>query len=77
MLTFDDVWNFGEVFSSRMNLGFHYTGQMADSVYGVVWVSGFLMSTLLIEWPMVAVGLWYGQAYGMDNEHGCILLMAF
>ncbi len=35
------------------------------------------MSTLWIEWPMVAVGLWYGQANVMDNEHRCILLMAF
>ncbi len=26
---------------------------------------------------MVAVRLWYGQAYVMDNEHRCILLMAF
>ncbi len=77
MLTFDGVWHFGEVFSSRMNPGFHCTGQMADSVYGVVWVSGLLMSTLWIELPMVAVGLWYGQAYVMDNEHRCILLMAF
>ncbi len=41
MVTFDDVWHFGEEFSSRMNPGFHCTGQMADSVYGVVWVSGF------------------------------------
>ncbi len=40
---------------------------------GVVWVSGLLMSTLWIEWPMVAVGLWYV----MDSEHRCILLMAF
>ncbi len=77
MLTFDGVWHLGEVFSSRMNPSFHCTGQMADSVYGVVWVSGLLMSTLWIEWPMVAVGLWYGQAYVMDNEHRCILLMAF
>ncbi len=77
MLTFDGVWHFGEGFSSRMNPGFHCTGQMADSMYGVVWVSGLLMSTLWIEWPMVAVGLWYGQAYVMDNEHGCILLVAF
>ncbi len=69
MLTFDGVWHFGEVFSSRMNPGFHCTRQMADWVYGVVWVSGLLMSTLWIEWPMVAVGLWYGQAYVMDNEH--------
>ncbi|KAL0170065.1 hypothetical protein M9458_034661, partial [Cirrhinus mrigala] len=43
--------------------------QMADSMYGVVWVSGLLMSSLWIEWPMVVVGLWYGQAYVMDNEH--------
>ncbi len=42
-----------------------------------VWVSGLLMSTLWIEWPMVVVGLWYGQAYVMDNEHRCILFMAF
>ncbi len=68
MVTFDGVWHFGEVFSSRMNPGFDYTGQMADSVYGVVWVSGLLMSTLWIEWPMVAVRLWYGQ-YVMENEH--------
>ncbi len=77
MLTFDGIWHFGEVFSSRMNPGFHCTGQMADSVYGVVWVSSLLMSTLWIEWPMVVVGLWYGQAYVMDNEHWCILLMSF
>ncbi len=76
MLTFDGIWHFEEMFSSWMNPGFHCTGQMADSVYGVVWVSGLLMSTLWIEWPMVAVGLWYGQAYVMDNEHRCILLMA-
>ncbi len=49
----------------------------ADSVYGVVWVSGLLISTLWIEWPMVVVGLWYGQVHVMDNEHKCILLMAF
>ncbi len=77
MLTVDCVWHFGEVFSSRMNPDFHCTGQMADSVYGIVWVSGLLMSTLWIEWPMVAVGLWYGQAYVMDNEHRCILMMPF
>ncbi len=77
MLTFDGVWHFGEVFSSWMNPGFHCTVQMADSVYGVVWVSSLLMSTLWIEWPMVAVGLWYGHAYVIDNERGCILLMSF
>ncbi len=71
MLTFDGVWHFGEVFFSRMNPGFHCTGQRADSVYGIVWVSGLLMSTLWIEWPMVAVGLWYGKAYVIDKEHRC------
>ncbi len=50
---------------------------MADSVYGVMWVSSLLMSTLWIEWPMMTVGLWYGQAYVMGNEHRCIILMAF
>ncbi len=35
MLSFDGIWHFGEVFSSRMNPGFHCTGQMADSVHGV------------------------------------------
>ncbi len=69
MLTFDGVWHFGEVFSSRMNPGFHCTGQMVESVYGVVWVSILLMSTLWIEWPMVAVRLWYGQVYVMDNNN--------
>ncbi len=77
MLAFDGVWHFGEVFSSRMNPGFLCTGQMTDSVFGVVWVSGLLMSTLWIEWPMMAVGLWYGQVYVMDHKHRCILLMAF
>ncbi len=77
MLTFNGIWHFGEVFSSQMNPGFHCTGQMADSVYGVVWVSGLLMSTLWIEWPMVAVGVMVWQAYVMDNEHRCILLMEF
>ena len=77
MLTFNGVWQIGEVFSSRINLGIHCSGQMTDSVCGVVLESGLLMSTLWIEWPKVAVGLWYGQAYVMDNEHRCILLMAF
>ncbi len=52
------------------------SGQML-TFDGVVSLSGLLMSTLWIEWPMAAVGLWYGQAYVMDNEHRCILLMAF
>ncbi len=40
-------------------------------------VKGIPPSFNMIEWPMVAVGLWYGQAYVMDNEHWCILLMVF
>ncbi len=77
MLSFNDIWHFLVVFSALMNPGSHCTGQIADSVYGIVWVSGLLMSTLWIEWPMLAVGLWYGQEYVMDNEHSCILLLAF
>lgn len=56
-LPLNGVWLFGEALSSRMNPGFHCTGQIADSVYGMVWVSGLLTSTM--EWPMV--GSWYGQ----------------
>ncbi len=72
MLTFNGVWHFGEVFSSRLNPGFHCIGQMAGSLYGVVRESGLPMSTLWIKWPMVAVELWYGQMYVLDNEHRCI-----
>ncbi len=67
MLTFDGVWHFGKVLSSRVNPGFHCTGQMADSMYGVMWVSSLRMSTLWIEWPMhggggvmVLAGVYYG-----------------
>ena len=50
--------------------------------YAVVWVRGLLMATLWVEWPMVAVGLWYEQGYAVDNEHMIgsldgILLMIF
>ncbi len=60
--------------------GVLFTDESRFSLYradGRQRVSGLLMSTLWIEWPIVAVGLWYGQAYVMDNEHRCILLMAF
>ncbi len=70
------LWR-GVLFTDESRFSQYSTIQMADSVYDVMWVSGLLMSTLWIEWPMVAVGLWYGQAYVMDNEHRCILLMAF
>ncbi len=46
----------------------HCTGQMADSVYGVVWVRGLLMSTLWIEWPMVAVMGWTCVCYGQGTQ---------
>lgn len=45
--------------------------------YGVVWMSGLLMSSLWIWRPVVTEGLWYRQAYVMDNEHRRILLAAF
>ena len=70
MLTFDGIWHIGEVLSSRMNPSFYCLEQMADSVCGVVWVSSLLMSTLWIKWPMVAVGLWYGQAYVWTMNKG-------
>ncbi len=76
--TFNSVWHFGEVFSSRMNHSFSlYRSDGRQRVWRRVGESGLLISTLWIEWPMVVVGLWYGQAYVMDNEHRCILLMAF
>ncbi len=70
MLTFDGVWHFREVFSSQMNPGLHCTGQMADSVYGIMWVNGLLMSTLWIEWPMVLlrVMVWAGVCYGQRTQ---------
>jgi hypothetical protein len=46
MLTFDSHWHAEEVYSSQINHGFNYTGQMVDTVYGIVWMSGLLMSTL-------------------------------
>ncbi len=37
----------------------------------------FVLPPFLTSWPMVMVGLWYRQAYVMDNKHRCILLKAF
>ncbi len=61
MLTFDGVWHFGEVFSSRMNPGFHCKGRW-QTVYGIVWVSGLLMSTLWMSCP------WWRWGYGMGSR---------
>ncbi len=60
------------VSSTLERCSLHGKGQMAVSVYGVVWVSGLLMSTLWIEW-------W---GYGMGRRmlwtmNTCILLIAF
>ncbi len=54
MLTFDGIWNFEEVSSSRMYPSFHCIGQMTDSVCGVVWGSSLPMQMLC---PKVAVGV--------------------
>ncbi len=70
MLTFDGVWHFrrGVLFTDESWFSL-YRADGRERVYGVVWVSVLLMSTLWIEWPMVAVRLWYGQAYVMDNNN--------
>ncbi len=63
MLTFDGVWHFGEVFTVESR----FSPYRADGRQRVWRCVG----------ERIAVGLWYGQAYVMDNEHRCILLMAF
>lgn len=41
------VWLFGEVFSSsQMTSCLYYTGQMTDSICGITWASGLLISVL-------------------------------
>jgi hypothetical protein len=65
MITFDGHWH--AVCSSRMNPGFNCNWQMSDSVYGIVWASGFLMSTLwtvpngcggVMVWTSLSYGQW-------------------
>ncbi len=69
MLTFDGIWHFGEVFSSQMNPGFHCTGQMADSVYGVVWVSGLLIYIVdRVAHGGSGVMVWAGVCYGQQTQ---------
>ncbi len=69
MLTFDDVWHFGEVFSSWMNPGFHCTGQMNRQR---VWccVGERCADVNIVDrcGPWWRVGLWYGQAYVMEPQ---------
>lgn len=45
-LTFGGVWYVEEMFSSWMNPGFYYSGQMADSVWGVILVTGLLITVV-------------------------------
>lgn len=74
-ITFDGVWHFEEVLSLVMNPGFHCTWQMADRPYGVVvyeWFAQVTFANLSGQ-----VGLWYGQAYFMDNDHSFMLLAIF
>ncbi len=59
ILTNDGVWHFGEVFPSWMNPSFHCTGQMADSVYGVVRVSCQRCGSS---------GPWWRWGYGMSRR---------
>ncbi len=74
MLTFDSIWHFWEVFSSRMNPDFHCTGQMADSVSGVVRVSSWLMAMLWTECPHGGGGVRYGR-HKLRTVNTCILSM--
>ncbi len=59
-----ELWR-GVLFTDES--GFHCTGQMADSMFGIVWVSGLLMSTLWIKWPMVVM-VWAGVCYGQRTQ---------
>lgn len=51
-----------------MNPRFHCTGQMADSLHGVVWVRGLLMSTLLdrVAHGGGGVMVWATQVHFID-----------
>ncbi len=66
MLTFDGIWHFGEVFSSRMNPGFHCTGQMADSVYGE-WFADVNVEDRVAHGGG-GVMVWAGVCYGQRTQ---------
>ncbi len=70
MLTFNGVWHFGEMFSSGTNTGFHCTGQMADRMYGVVWVSGFYDVNVVDRVAQGGGGVmvWAGVCYGQRTQ---------
>ncbi len=71
MLTFDGVWHFTD--ESRFSL---YSADGRQRVWRRVG-ERFADVNVVDRVAHVAVGLWYGQAYVMDNKHSCILLMAF
>ncbi len=54
---------------------FNCSGQTKKQNKKTLWIIQVRTKLLRIPWPMVAVGLWYGQAYVIDNNHRCILLM--
>ncbi len=59
MFTFDGVWHFGEVFSSRMNPGFHCTGVAV--IYAVLCLKASKEGIQLVQQGDGAVtGLWWG-----------------
>ncbi len=62
MLTFDGVWHFGEVFSSRINPGFHCIGQMEDGMYGVEWFVDVCCGS------SGGVMVWAGVCYGQRTQ---------
>ncbi len=69
MLTFDVIWQFGEVFSSRMNPGFHCMRQMADRVWHCV---GERFADIYVV-DRVAHGgggvmVWAGVCYGQQTQ---------
>ncbi len=70
MLTFDGVWHFGEMFSSGTNTCFHSTGQMADRMYGVVWVSVFSDVNVVDRVAQGGGGVmvWAGVCYGQRTQ---------
>ncbi len=76
MLTFDGVWHFGEVFSSRINPGFHCTWQMARQRVWHHVGERFAEVNAVDRVAHSDSKVMYWQAYVMNNEHRCILLMA-
>ncbi len=65
MLTFDGIWHFGEVFSSRMNPGFHVQGRwqtacMASCGWAVCWSQRCGSSGPWWRYVIIWAGVCYG-----------------